>query len=405
MTALDGYVLERVIGRGSSGTVWRARGPGGRRVALKRVHAGAPPGAAERLRREATVLASLDHPNIVAVLDVLDAAGEVAIVMPLAEGGTLADLLTTRGALPPADALAVVLPLADALASTHLRGVLHRDVSPRNVLLTRGGVPLLTDFGGAVAEAGSGGGPGTPGCVDPAVLDGAPATAASDVHALAAVAYALLSGRFPYDGADGDARIEAARSGRRELLSVAVPDLPPALTAVLDAALDPDPARRPADGAAFAAALRTAVPPGLPAADTPRPRPLPGPPATVGGTVEFGPAPPRPRPVPSPAGRGQVAWPAGAAALALAVLALECAGVPPRQLPALLAWQAPAAAAGLIAVARRMRQGRGPLSDYSTSVRSRPTDPARLASARPCAASRTRSRSVRPNGLVRYGRS
>jgi serine/threonine protein kinase len=100
----------------------------------------------ERLRREGRLLARLDHPHIVPLLDVVDCAAGVALVMEYAAGGSLAELLGQRR-LTAGQLVHLAAPLADALAYAHSCGVVHADVSPANVLFTDDGRPLLADFG------------------------------------------------------------------------------------------------------------------------------------------------------------------------------------------------------------------------------------------------------------------
>jgi hypothetical protein len=222
-------------------------------VALKRVATDGE--GAARLRREAAVLASLDHPHIVRVLDVLEDGAGVALVMPLAAGGSLAALLAERGTLTGSEVAALGARLADALASAHQHGVLHLDVKPGNVLLTADGEPLLSDFGIArFAGDDNHVTAGTTGFMAPEALAGAPSDR-SDVYALAQVCWLALGHR-----ADDE------------------------LTSLLDSARSADPRSRP-DAASFAAALRAR------AGELARP---PAPPLAVESTPTrtFGPRPP-----------------------------------------------------------------------------------------------------------------
>lgn len=368
MITLADLELERELGRGTSCTVWRARQrhPVARTVAVKRPRAGAPPTTIDRLRREARLLAGLDHPHVIRLLAVLDDGGsEVALVLPVAEGGTLADLLATRGRLACDEAVPLVVALAEAVASLHARGIVHRDVAPANVLLTADGAPLLADLGAAVTVDEPLPTPtGTPGYVDPATLAGAPPTPAADVHALAAVAYRLLAGTLPYPGSDDAEVLASAAAGRRVPLAVAAPEVLPALARCVDEALVGDPGRRPADGAAFATALRRVHSSPHPTAthrlaSSPLPASLAGrtrdfAPATTTGTLSVAPSLDRPN------GERRLVI---LACAALATLLAEVAVVPADALRPLVTLQAPAAIVGLtgvVALARPQPAGVAP---------------------------------------------
>ena len=139
-----------MLGTGGMGTVYRARDTVlGREVALKFLHESARPTIAERLarfRREAQILASLNHPNIAAIYGLDESDGLPKLVLELVEGPTLADRLE-RGALPRDEALHVARQIADALEAAHARGVVHRDLKPANVKVRADGTVKVLDFG------------------------------------------------------------------------------------------------------------------------------------------------------------------------------------------------------------------------------------------------------------------
>lgn len=313
---LGDYELTEPIGHGTMGTVWRARQVGRvtREVAIKRV-AAADEAALARLRREAEALASLDHPHVVRILDVVDDGDGLAIVMALATGGSLADLLGDLGRLRPEQVVRVIAPVAEALASAHRRGVLHRDVKPSNVVFTGDGEPLLTDFGVARLRDAepltdqTGAALGTAEYLDPAVADGGEPDERADQYALGVVAWQALAGRLPYHGDTPLAVLRAADVGDRPPLSELARDAPASLVATVERACARTPGERFADCRALAAALRDAhldlPPPGAvdereaaggPAGGeqerTSGGQPA-GPPADS-GTRTFGPAPPAP---------------------------------------------------------------------------------------------------------------
>jgi Tol biopolymer transport system component len=152
---LGPYVVERRLGAGGMGEVDRARDPRlDRSVAIKvlRAAGGDAADARARFQREARVVAQLQHPNICALHDVGETDGRDYLVMEMLAGETLADRLA-RGPLPVAEVLEVGAAVAAALAAAHRRGVLHRDLKPGNVMLTKSG-PKLLDFGLAKLAAG-----------------------------------------------------------------------------------------------------------------------------------------------------------------------------------------------------------------------------------------------------------
>ena len=257
--SLPGYDVQSLIGFGATGEVWRARELAtGDTVALKRLREGADPAAVEALRREASLLRSLDTPYVVRLRAVLGEGADAVLVLDHAPGGSLAALLIRRGALEPGEVVTVGAPLAQALAAAHARGLVHGDVSPANVLFTADGMPLLADLGVArVAGERLARVDGTAEYVDPAVAAGGEPDAAADVWALAAVCHHLLAGTPPHDGDSAGAVLDAAATGSRAPLGLLAPSAPRALVEAVEAGLVADPRSRP-DAAAFASLLRRA---------------------------------------------------------------------------------------------------------------------------------------------------
>ena len=200
------YEVRRAIGSGGMGTVWLARDNRlGRDVAIKQI--GALPGESanetRRAMREARSAAALNHPNAVAVYDVVDHEGAPWLVMEYVEGETLADVIAREGSLDPRRVAAIGSQLASALSRAHERGIVHRDIKPGNVLMDRSGRPKISDFGiarglGDEALTQTGFVTGTPGYLSPELALGEDPDAASDVWALGATLYAAVEGHPPF---------------------------------------------------------------------------------------------------------------------------------------------------------------------------------------------------------------
>lgn len=255
--SLPGYDVQALLGFGATGEVWRARELAtGDTVALKRLREGADPAAVEALRREASLLRSLDTPYVVRLRTVIGTGADAVLVLDHADGGSLATLLARRGSLEPGEVVTIGGPLAQALAAAHGRGLVHGDVTPSNVLFTADGMPLLSDLGLArVAGERLASVDGTAEYVDPAVAAGGEPDAAADVWALAAVCHHMLAGTPPHDGVEAASVLAAAASGSRAPLGLLAPSAPRALVAAVEAGLARDPAVRP-DAAGFAALIR-----------------------------------------------------------------------------------------------------------------------------------------------------
>jgi eukaryotic-like serine/threonine-protein kinase len=303
-----------------------------REVAVKRLHADSPGDVEQRFVREAKLGASLNHPNLVSVFDTATDDEGVLIVMEYVEGEALARTLK-RGPLPPERVASMVRDVGSALDHAHAQGVVHRDVKPGNVLMRRDGVTKLVDLGIATAQdhtrlTHSGMVLGTAAYMAPEQLEGGETTPATDIYALAVVAYEALTG-------------ERAREGRTPLeiahriatapppdIRDAMPDASPQAAEILKQAMARDPRERPASAGELATGLARAleepptaptraVPPTAATRAAPRPAPVPAPAPS--------PAAAKPPPPTGPARRaGGTAGkrPVGAIVLALVFLAL-----------------------------------------------------------------------------------
>jgi DNA-binding response OmpR family regulator len=298
-TVLGGrYRLEKRIGSGSFGTVYRGRHLELERpVAVKVLHpsAVATPETLARFRREGVTACRVRHPNAVAVLD-FGVTGDLAyLVMELLSGYPLEDELRGGRALPVARSVRIVAAVAEALAAAHHAGIVHRDIKPANIFLHQSGgaeVPKLLDFGIAqlAGEAAvrkrvtiDGWIVGTPVYMAPERFSHEPVNGQSDVYSLAVTLYQMLAGALPFppDNADPAAVAQQHKEVPPPSLRARNKAVSEALEAVIFSALDKDPARRPA-ARDFAAELLsvTGLRPAA-AAPTPNARPAqsPAPPA------------------------------------------------------------------------------------------------------------------------------
>ncbi|MHC5261256.1 serine/threonine-protein kinase [Streptomyces sp. UC4497] len=219
------YLLEEPLGRGATGTVWRARqretagaeaavaGQPGETVAIKvlKEELANDADVVMRFLRERSVLLRLTHPNIVRTRDLVVEGELLALVMDLVEGPDLHRYLRENGPFSPVGAALLTAQIADALAASHADGVVHRDLKPANVLLKwdpDGGAemyPMLTDFG--IARLADSPGltrthefVGTPAYVAPESAEGRPQTSAVDIYGAGILLYELVTGRPPFSG-------------------------------------------------------------------------------------------------------------------------------------------------------------------------------------------------------------
>ncbi len=257
---LPGYAPDELVGFGATGEVWRGRDLAtGDPVAIKRLRVDDAGGRA-RLRREAALLTALDHPHLVSVREVVVTDRECALILDYAAGGSLAGLLRRRGRLRPGEVVTALAPVAAALAFAHGEGVVHGDVTPANVLFTADGRPLLADLGVARVVGDEDAVRATPDYVDPVVARGAAPGPASDVFALAAVAFHALTGVPPWNAATPEDTLAVAAAGELPALRELAPGTPEPLIDAVERALSAVPSAR--GGAAdLALDVRHACPP------------------------------------------------------------------------------------------------------------------------------------------------
>ena len=262
------YSLDRELGRGGMGIVYLAREVRlARPVAIKvlpRALAASRPELRERFVHEAQMAARLSHPNIVPIHHVDEVDDFVFFVMAYIEGGTLGEKLRARGALPAAEVAGILREIAWALAYAHLRGIVHRDVKPDNILMDSvSHRALVTDFGIAgvadspsIADAGYI--RGTVHYLSPEQACGEPADARSDIYALGVVGYYALTGRVPFDGPNATDVMAAHISGVLEPIARVAPAVPRRLAATVEKCLEKLPEKRWQTAEAFADAVDAA---------------------------------------------------------------------------------------------------------------------------------------------------
>lgn len=291
MTAALGgrYQLRGVLGRGGMAEVhdgWDTRLS--RPVAVKLLY---PALAADEVTRrrfenEARAAAALNHPNIVAIHDSGEDRGTPYIVMERLPGPTLADEISA-GPLSADRVRWVLTDLLGALTAAHDAGILHRDIKPGNVLITKTGAAKLADFGIAKTDGAAhtrvGMVFGTANYLSPQRITGQPASPSDDLYALGVLGYEALTRRLPFERDNPVATMRAVLDEPLTPIGVLRPDVDPALIHVLERAMSRDPAYRFANAAEMRAALQPAPP--APAAPLP-----PTPPATL-----MLPSPPAPR--------------------------------------------------------------------------------------------------------------
>jgi len=244
-TRIGRYRIVERIGRGGTGTVYRAVEPAtGAPIAIKVIHpelVALPeigPTVLERVMREATAAGKLDHPAIVPVLGMGrdEDTGSVYLAMEYVDGPPLSRI-ARQGRMPPRRALRILLPIADALALSHQRGIIHRDVKPGNILVTEGDGAKLTDFGVAHL-AGSDitlqhGPVGSPSYAAPEQIRRLAVDARTDQFALGTVLFELLAGRQAFGGDTIEARIHAVLTYAPPWLGGPAGAAPDALAAIV----------------------------------------------------------------------------------------------------------------------------------------------------------------------------
>ncbi len=267
---LGEYEIIEQVGRGATADVYKAFQPAlNRYVGIKVLSPFVSDKDAFRKRftREAKAVAQLDHPNILPVYAFDQKDDQVYLVMRYVDTGSLADILAEMKGKPLAldRTLKILEQVGSALSHAHVRGIVHRDVKPGNILLGSDNWVLLTDFGlvkileDSTAITQSGVGVGTPNYMAPEQVRGDPVDARADIYALGATLYQIVTGQVPFEGESGIAvalkHINEAPTPPR----VINPDLPPAVEQVILKALVKDRELRYQSVDEFVTAFREAV--------------------------------------------------------------------------------------------------------------------------------------------------
>jgi serine/threonine protein kinase len=274
---LGKYRLEALIGTGGMSAVYRAEQlPLARRVAVKVL---SPDVMSDsdlqeefliRFQREASLIARLEHLNIMPIYDYGKQGGIVYLVMPYLAGGTLRDVLTQRGALPLQEALTYIEQAAAALDYAHAHGIIHRDLKPSNFLLHPDGRLVLADFGIARMMQGNGNARGmtltstdvllgTPEYMAPEMIRGEQVDRRTDIYELGIVLFQILSGTVPFRGDPHLAILMKHLQEPIPLLHYSNPAVPPAVDAVIQKATAKNREDRYASAGALAQGLKAAI--------------------------------------------------------------------------------------------------------------------------------------------------
>lgn len=265
---LSRYLVLEILGTGGMGSVFRGWDPKLERpVAIKTVHMGGDKRASvdaieqrKVLLREAVTVAKFNHPNIVAIYDVEDAAEAAFLAMEFVDGMSLERLLDGTGLMRPELAIPLVAHIARGLEAAHNAGVIHCDIKPANILLGRDGAVKVTDFGIARSAIGATGAIsgtfGTPGYLPPEALGSAAFTPAADLFGVGCVLYQLLTGVTPHAGTSAQATLMNTATQNAVSVREANKSVPPAVDAIVLGLLNKNPdKRRPATARELAEAL------------------------------------------------------------------------------------------------------------------------------------------------------
>ena len=259
---IGGYRIERYVGKGGMGTVYRAV-----QISLDRVVAlkilspqlVADPAFVELFFREARSAGKLNHPNVVQVYDVGEQAGIYFYSMEFMEGGTLEARIQREGKIPLEEAVAIVRDAARGLQFAEAHKLVHRDIKPDNLMISAHGHAKIADLGLAAAHKTSEGRKGkvlgTPHFISPEQARGGPVDARSDLYSLGATFFRILTGKTPFTGRDVREIVQKHLKEEAPLLRTIDPEIPEEIEATVATLLQKDPAKRCASASELADAL------------------------------------------------------------------------------------------------------------------------------------------------------
>ena len=260
------YRIVKLLGQGGFGAVYRAWDSNLNKPCALKENLDVSPEAQRQFTREATVLANLSHPNLPRVTDhfILPGQGQY-LVMDFVEGDDLASILKQRGPVPPEQAIAWIMQVADALSYLHTRQppVVHRDIKPANIRLTPDGRAMLVDFGlvkiyNAQLRTTMGARAVTPGYAPPEQYGHGSTDARSDLYALGATLYNILTGQDPLES------VQRMSGAQMRPVNQINPRINPAVGAAIERAMRLDPNQRFQTVAEFKAAISTPATPAAP---------------------------------------------------------------------------------------------------------------------------------------------
>ena len=247
MQEIGRYEILEEIGRGAMGVVFKGRDPLiGRAVAVKTITSGVAESLdlLERFYREARAAGGLQHPNIVTIYEMAESGGAPFIAMEYLEGESLEKLIVRKAALPIGTKVGYIVQACRALDYAHRRGIIHRDVKPANIVVTRDGIVKVVDFGIAriadTSKTQTGALLGTLAYMPPEQLRGQAADAQADIWALGVVLYELLAYRRPFTGENHAALLLSILEDEPPSLKLSLPECPVELDGVVSRALRKD---------------------------------------------------------------------------------------------------------------------------------------------------------------------